>query len=239
MNDAEAEAIAHQLAPETFAPAFNPANVVSGLNPFVSSVLGSTAVPASSNPTSFAPDSLTIQLALAKRLEDIHAAILSVKAKTDHAQQIASSALSVASAAAATPPEHMPKQLPLPRSRCRGTAAELRCPSSQGQSPSPPATAAAAGTPTSTQSKKPASATTPLPAPATTPAYSPAQRRLLAPLRSPQKTPNGPTLLQTLPVLLANLLLEKKLAREAAIFMASINDNGTVSITAPQGYAAG
>ena len=47
------------------------------------------------------------------------------------------------------------------------------------------------------------------------------------------------TLLQTLPALLANLLLEKKLPREAAIFMASINDNGTVSITAPQGYPSG
>ena len=32
---------------------------------------------------------------------------------------------------------------------------------------------------------------------------------------------------------------EKKLPREAAIFMASINDNGTISITAPRGYVAG
>ena len=71
------------------------------------------------------------------------------------------------------------------------------------------------------------------------PAYSPAQRRLFAPLRSPQKIPNGPTLLQTLPAQLANLLLEKKLLREASIFMACIKDNGTVSITAPQGYSAG
>ena len=45
-------------------------------------------------------------------------------------------------------------------------------------------------------------------------------------------------LLQTLPALLANLLLEKKLPREAAIFTATINDNGTISLTAPQGYAA-
>ena len=71
------------------------------------------------------------------------------------------------------------------------------------------------------------------------PAYLPAQRRLFAPLASPQKIPNGPTLLQTLPAILASLLLEKKLPREAAIFMASINDNGTISITAPRGYAAG
>ena len=46
-------------------------------------------------------------------------------------------------------------------------------------------------------------------------------------------------LIQTLPATLAKLPLEKKLPQEAAIFMASINDNGTISITAPHGYAAG
>ena len=34
------------------------------------------------------------------------------------------------------------------------------------------------------------------------------------------------------------MLLEKKLPREAAIFTATINDSGTISLTAPQGYAA-
>ena len=34
-------------------------------------------------------------------------------------------------------------------------------------------------------------------------------------------------------------MLEKKLPREAAVFTATINDNGTVSLTAPKGYAAG
>ena len=95
-----------------------------------------------------------------------------------------------------------------------------------------PATPAA---PASARRKKPTPAA---PSPAPLPAYSPAQRRLFAPLGSPQKIPNGPTLLQTLPALLANLLLEKKLPREAAIFTATSNDNGTISLTAPQGYAA-
>ena len=44
-------------------------------------------------------------------------------------------------------------------------------------------------------------------------------------------------LLQILPALLANLLLEKKLPQEAATFTATINDNGPISLTAPQGYA--
>ena len=44
-----------------------------------------------------------------------------------------------------------------------------------------------------------------LPAP---PAYSPARRRFFAPLSAPQKIHNGPTLLQSPPALLANLLLE-------------------------------
>ena len=109
---------------------------------------------------------------------------------------------------------------------------------------STPAAPAAAPATASARSKKAAStstsAATPLPAPVPPPpAYSPAQHRLFAPLGSPQKISNGPTLLQTLPALLANLLLGKKLPREAAIFMASINDNGTISITAPQGYSAG
>ena len=34
------------------------------------------------------------------------------------------------------------------------------------------------------------------------------------------------------------MLLQKKLLREAAIFTATINDNGTISLTAPQGHAA-
>ena len=70
-------------------------------------------------------------------------------------------------------------------------------------------------------------------------ACSPAQRRLFAPLGSPQRIPNGSILLQTLRALLGNLLPEKKHPREAAIFTATINDNGTVSLTAPKGYAAG
>ena len=96
MKDAEAEVIAHQLAPDC--TAFNPADVVSDLSSFVSSVLGCNAGSAIST---FSPDPTRtlIQLALAKKFQDIHATILSVKAKANHAQQVASSALNMASAA--------------------------------------------------------------------------------------------------------------------------------------------
>ena len=79
MNDAEAEAIAHQLAPDC-TPAFNPADVVSDLSSFVSSVLGCTSGSAISILSPDPTPELLIQLALAKELQDIHATILSVKA---------------------------------------------------------------------------------------------------------------------------------------------------------------
>ena len=49
MNDAEAEAIAHQLAPDCI-PAFNPADVVSDLSSFVSSVLAPQLAPSLQTP---------------------------------------------------------------------------------------------------------------------------------------------------------------------------------------------
>ena len=97
MNDAEAEAIAHQLAPDC-TPAFNPDNMIPGLISFVSGTLGCASN--SVSPSGSYLDPLLVQLALAKKLEDIHATILSVKAKADHAQQVASSVLNMASAAA-------------------------------------------------------------------------------------------------------------------------------------------
>ena len=84
MNDAKAKAIAHQLAPAC-TPAFNPADAVYDLSPFVSSVLGCSAGSAIST---LSPDPTLIQLALAKKLQDIHATILSVKAKADHARKL-------------------------------------------------------------------------------------------------------------------------------------------------------
>ena len=174
MNDAEAEAIAHQLAPDC-TPAFNPADVVSDLSSFVSSVLGCTA---GSTISTLSPDptpELLIQLALAKKLQDIHATILSVKAKADHAQQVASSALNMASAAVnasrtyaqtaatAAPPKPPPSQNPRPKGQLPPTA---------------PATPAA---PASARSKKPGYS---LPRPAPGLLAGPAQT-----LRSPKNPP--------------------------------------------------
>ena len=100
-------------------------------------MLGPAAL--SSTTPGFAPDSYLVQLALARKLEDIYATILSVKATADHAQQVASSAqqaassaLNMASAATAAAASACPNSRRYPK-----TAPEPRCPSSQGQSPSP------------------------------------------------------------------------------------------------------
>ena len=241
MNDAEAEAT-QQLASEAFT-AFNLADTVSVLSSFVSSMLGCDAgskVGSIPPVTSSSPD-LLIQLAIAKKLEDIHATVLRVKAKADHAQQVASTTLNMASVAASTsrmyaqtaaaaalaPPPNPPAQAKPTKAKASPTRPPPAVPATSARGNKASASAPAA-TP-------PSPPVTP-PAP---PAYSPAQRRLFAPLASPQKIPNGPTLLQTLPAILASLLLEKKLPRKAAIFMASINDNGTISITASRDFAAG
>ena len=247
----DATSIAHQLSSE--APAIpatlNPEDVVSDLSSFVSSVLGCAA---GSAIDTLAPDStqtpaLLIQLAFAKKLQDIHTTILSVKAKADHAQQVASTALNMASAAAsasrtyaqmaaaAAPP---PSSKPHPNQSQPAAQFKPKAKTPLARPPAVPATSIRAKKPAQSQASAQAAAAPSSensPAPST---LSPAQRRLFAPSGTPQKIPNGPTLLQTLPAILANLLLEKKLPREAAIFMASINDNGTVSITAPRGYAA-
>ena len=230
-------------SPPTPAPAYNPDDVVSDLSTFVTDLLGHSAgskVAALSSPESRTPE-LLIQLAITKKLEEIHSAILNARAKADHAQQVATSALNVASAAAsasrsyaqmaATPPKSKP---PTPPSIAKPTAsATANGPALPRTPPTPkPKKARVANDPPDAPPKPPATAPSP-------PAYSPAQRRLFAPLGSPQKIPNGSTLLQTLPALLANLLLEKKLPCKAAIFTASINDNGTISLTTPKGYAAG
>ena len=98
MSDAEANG--HQPEPEpTHPPTYNLADVVPDLSAFVSDVLGRNAASGSAV-ASFPSSELLIQLALAKKLENIHATILSIKAKADHAQQVASSALNMASAAA-------------------------------------------------------------------------------------------------------------------------------------------
>ena len=192
---------------------------------------------------------LLIYLAIAKKLEDLQTTITNANAKADHAQQVATSALNTASAAASrtyaqTAAIAAPAKPPANQSRpAQPSAAQTPTGTSKSRARAlqPPA-AASTGNARST-GKKSASALAASPSPEsstpTPPAYSPAQRRLFAPLRTPQKIQNGPTLLQTLPAILANLLLEKKLPREAAIFMASINDNETVSITAPRGCAAG
>ena len=178
---------------------------------------------------------LLIHLAIAKKLEGFQTTILNAKAKADHAQQVATSAHNAASATAnaartyaqmiAAPPKPSP---PPPSARPTGTGTITKA------YPRP-------GPPTAPKSKK-AQAASPEPSKPTAiappPAYSPAQRRIFAPLRFPQRIPNSSTLLRTLPALLANPLLEKKLPREAAIFTATINDNGTVSLTPPKGYAA-
>ena len=147
------------------------------------------------------------------------------------------SAVTSAATSAAT---RMPKQLPhRPQKHTRTKTAPLPNPplpkiSTPTRTKAPPPPVAPA---TSARSRRPA-ASAPGPPPESSPplpAYSPAQRRLFAPLRTPQRILNGPTPLQTLSAALASFLLEKKLPREATIFMASTNDNGTVSITAPQG----
>ena len=98
MNDAEAGAIAHQLAPEISALTFNPDSAVADLSSFVSRVLGCTV--GTANPSGTTPSPLLVQLTLAKKLQDIQATILNAKA--DHAQQVASAALNMASVATST-----------------------------------------------------------------------------------------------------------------------------------------
>ena len=251
MDDGASEANGHQPEPAigTPAPAYNPADVVSDLSAFVSNMLGHNAGSRfTSSTTSFSPSDLEspmllIYLAIAKKLEDLQTTTTNANAKADHAQQVATSALNTASAAAnasrtyaqmtATPSPPKPPPPTKPTSTANGKhAGKARPQTGPSAVPNPAGTGRKATTTgTSPESPKPPQA---LP-----PAYSPAQRRLFVPLGSPQKIPNGSTLLQTLPALLANLLLEKKLPREAAIFTATINDNGTVSLTAPKGYAAG
>ena len=82
MSDAEANG--HQPEPEpTHPPTCNLADVVPDLSAFVSDVLGRNA---GSAVVYFPSSELLIQLALAKKLENIHATILSIEAKADHAQ---------------------------------------------------------------------------------------------------------------------------------------------------------
>ena len=123
MNRAEAEAIAHQLAPD-YTPAFNSDNVIPDLISFVSRTLSCSSN--SISPSGSYVDRLLVQLALAKKLEDIHATILSVKAKADHAQQVASSALNIASAAASASRTY---------TQTVATAAPLKLPPSQNPRP--------------------------------------------------------------------------------------------------------
>ena len=239
----DATSIAHQLSSEAPA-ALNPDDVVSDLSSFVSSVLGCAAGSAIDTllPDSTQTPALLIQLALAKKLQDVHTTILSVKAKADHAQQVASTALNMASAAASaswTYAQTAAAAAPPPPSKPHPNQSHPAAQSKPAKAKTPLAHPPAVPT-ASARPRKPTQTAAALPSdnPPAPPTFSPAQRRLFAPLGTPQKIPNGPTLLQTLPAILANLLLEKKLPREAAIFMASINDNGTVSITAPRGYAA-
>ena len=82
MNDAEAEAIAHQLTPETSAPDLKPDNVVADLSSCTPRVQGCTN---SFSPSGFSVGPHLVQLALAEKLQNIHATALGVKAKSDHA----------------------------------------------------------------------------------------------------------------------------------------------------------
>ena len=97
MNDAEAEASTRQPAPEASTPTFKPSNTLSEMSCFITSMLGPAAL--SKTHPGFVPEPLLVQLALVRKLEGIHATILSVKATADHAQQVASAALNMASAA--------------------------------------------------------------------------------------------------------------------------------------------
>ena len=106
MHDAAAEADGRQLEPELARPpapnsAYNPIDVVPGLAAFVASLLGPAAGSAVASIESPTADHL-IHFALARKLELIHVTVLSIKAKADHAHQVATSAINVASTAANT-----------------------------------------------------------------------------------------------------------------------------------------
>ena len=216
---------AASLSPNSLAhppnSAYNPIDVVPDLTAFVSGLLGPAAGSIVASIESPTPD-LLIHLALVRKLELIHATVLSVKAKADHAHQVAISALNVASTAANTSRTYARRRSPhqihpgAPRPEAPGHCHSENCRPKTEESSGYVARWHALRTPS------PATGTA-LPSVA---AYSPAQRRLFSPLGSPQRIPNGFILPQTLPALLANLLLEKKLPREAAIFTATINDNG-------------
>ena len=150
MHDATAEAEAHgqpELAhPPAPSSAYNPADVVPDLTAFVSGLLGPLAGTTVAAIDKYTPD-LLIHLALVKKLELIHATLLSVKAKADHAQQTATSALNVASAAAST------------WTYAQATAALLKPPLAP---PTPkPRASAAPKTPASKPKKTPATSPTP------------------------------------------------------------------------------
>ena len=87
MGGAEAGGRQHEPEPACPSAPCSLADGVPDLSAFVPDVLGRNAGSAvASLPSS---PGLLIQLALAKRLEDIHTTILSTKTKTDHAQQAA------------------------------------------------------------------------------------------------------------------------------------------------------
>ena len=127
----------HQPEPEPAYPStYNLADVVPDLSAFVSDMLGRNA---GSSVASFPFSSeLLIQLALAKKLENIHATILSIKAKADHAQQVPSSALNMASAATSASQTYAQMAATAPRNRPRVKAALLpRPPNPKPHTPPP------------------------------------------------------------------------------------------------------
>lgn len=151
-----------------------------------------------------------------------------VKAKADHAQQVATSALHVASAAASTSRTYAQTAA---SSSATVAAASPKPSTSQGRPAAKASKPAAPAALPSAHSKKP------------TPAATPAPGVLVGPtqtLRPPRvriensEWPHAPTNTAGPPCQSATW---NKLPREAAIFTATINDNGTVSLTAPQGHA--
>ena len=239
MSDAVANG--RQPEPEPTRPStpYNLADVVPDLPASVSDVLGRNVGSAvASLPSS--PE-LLIHLALAKKLEDIHTTILSVKAKADHAQQVASSALDMASVTASAPRTHarVAAAPPKPKPPCYSSPQTYTPPPPLPLSPLPllPLLSPAPEARSPFQLLPPCLPPRDAGTPSTSLLSGPTQT--FRPPGFPPKDHQRPYPPPNSPALLANLLLEKKIPRVVAVFIASINDDRTVSITAPQGYAAG
>lgn len=126
MHDATAEAHDRQPEPELAHPpapssSYNPADAIPRPPAPAPGLLGPAAGTTVAAIESLKPD-LLIHLAFARKLELIQASILSVKARADHAQLVASSALNMHLLPQAPPPP------PPPPRRSPETASEPKPP---------------------------------------------------------------------------------------------------------------